>query len=370
MNSDLQRFVHEALGRGLTREAIRDELRKAGWRADEIEAALAAWSETGFVVPVPRRRPYMSAREAFLYLVLFATLYTSAFNTGQVLFALIERWLPDALGQPYAWRVYGEGVRGATAGIIIAFPIFLALSRVIGREVAREPEKRGSPIRKWLTYITLFLAALVIIGDLTVLVTQVLGGELAPRFLLKALVVFLIAGTVFGHYLGDLRREEGEEAGAPKSASGPLARVAAGAVFAVMRGGLVFAGSPTQERWRRLDGQRVEALERISTSVQRYYDTHRSLPDSLATLLRVPDAFVVGTLRDPETGRAYAYRMIDSLSYELCAEFRTADATGEVYAPRPEFWRHGAGTTCFRFDLILTPAGPTTVGRGVPPLRR
>ena len=273
MNDDLQRFVHEALVRGLARDAIGDELRKAGWRADEIEAALAAWSETGFPVPVPRRRPYLSAREAFLYLVLFATLYASAFNTGQVLFALIERWLPDALGGPRQWQPYGEWVRGATAGIIIAFPIYLALSRVIGREVAREPEKRGSPIRKWLTYITLLVAALVIIGDLTVLVTRVLGGELAPRFLLKTLVVFLIAGTVFGHYLGDLRREEGEEAGASRGVSGPLARVAAGVVFAVMLGGLFFAGSPIQERWRRLDGQRVEALGRISTSLQHYFDT-------------------------------------------------------------------------------------------------
>ena len=370
MNNDLQRFVHEALGRGLARDAIRGELRKAGWRADEIDAALATWAESAFEVPVPRRRPSLSAREAFLYLVLFATLYTSAFNTGQLLFALIERWLPDALGRPHSWRQYGEWVRGATAGIIIAFPIFLALSRVIGREVAREPGKRGSPIRKWLTYLTLFIAALVIIGGLTVLVTRVLGGELAPRFLLKTLVVFLIAGTVFGHYLGDLRRDEGEEAGAPKAASGPLSRVAAGAVFAVMLGGLFFAGSPRQERWRRLDDQRVEALERISTSVQRFYETRRTLPDSLTTLLRLPDTFAAETLRDPETGGAYAYRALDSLAYELCAEFRIADDPGGSPAPRGEFWRHGQGTTCFRFEVTTTPSDPASGRRIAPPLRR
>ncbi|MEK7330185.1 MAG: DUF5671 domain-containing protein [Candidatus Eisenbacteria bacterium] len=241
MNDELQRFVREALARGLAREAIRDQLLKAGWRTDEVEAALRTYAESDFPVPVPRRRPYLNAREAFLYLVLFATLYASAINTCQVLFALIERWLPDPAQRASEWRRFGDWVRGATAGIIIAFPIYLLLSRVIGREVAREPEKRGSAIRKWLTYITLFIAALVIIGDLTVLVTRVLGGELAPRFLLKVLVVFLIAATVFGHYLGDLRREE-QEAGAPMAATGPGARAAAGAVFVVMILGLVLSG--------------------------------------------------------------------------------------------------------------------------------
>src|SRR6185295_12639743 len=106
MNRDLQRFVREALGRGQSRAAIRDALQQAGWRADEIDAALAVYAETDFAVPVPRRRPYLSARETFLYLVLFATLYTTAYDVGQILFALIERWLPDPVSGPYDWRNY------------------------------------------------------------------------------------------------------------------------------------------------------------------------------------------------------------------------------------------------------------------------
>jgi type II secretory pathway pseudopilin PulG len=364
MNADLQRFVREALGRGLPRAAIREQLLHAGWRTDEVEAALRAYVETDFPLPVPRRRPYLNAREAFLYLVLFATLYTSAFNTGQVLFCLIERWLPDALQGPYEWGRFSEWIRGSTAGIIIAFPIFLVLSRVIGREVAREPEKRGSPIRKWLTYLTLLIAALVMIGDLTVLVTRVLGGELPPRFLLKALVVFLIAATVFGHYLADLRREE-QEAGAPVAATGLVARVAAVTVFVVMLSGLFFSGSPRQARWQQLDDQRVEALRTASSALQTYYNRRGVLPDSLEALLRLPDTFVPGGLRDPETNEPYGYERIDSLTYQLCARFRTADTLGASRRRNPamagsEFWEHGAGRKCFRLEVLrnrLIPSG-------------
>jgi uncharacterized protein DUF5671 len=351
VNSDLQRFVRDALGRGLTRDTLRDELHKAAWRQDEIEAALGAWAESTLPVPVPRRRPQLSAREAFLYLVLFATLYTTAYDTGQVLFVLIERWLPDPLRGVRDGRLHGEWLRAATAGIIIAFPVFLFVSRVIGREVAREPEKRGSSIRKWLTYLTLLIAALVIIVDLTVLVTRVLGGELAPRFLLMVLVVFLIAGTVFGHYLGDLRREE-DDAAPPRARATMPARVAAAGVFAVMIAGLVLSGTPGAERARQLDAQRIEALQQISGAIEGHYALHRRLPDSLAVLLRVPNGVAAETLRDPITARPYAYRAVDSLTYELCAEFDGADSEG-LPRPRPivEFWRHGPGPKCFQLGV-------------------
>ena len=39
---------------------------------------------------------------------------------------------------------------------------------------------------------------------------RLLGGELSLRFVLKVLVVGVIAGGVFGYYLGELRREERE----------------------------------------------------------------------------------------------------------------------------------------------------------------
>ena len=37
-------------------------------------------------VPVPRPRPYLSPREAFLYLLMFATLYLSAWHLGSLVF--------------------------------------------------------------------------------------------------------------------------------------------------------------------------------------------------------------------------------------------------------------------------------------------
>src|SRR5258705_849761 len=181
---DLQQFVRDALVAGLPRDAIRARLAEAGWPEEEIASALDAWAETDFPVPVPRRRPYLSAREAFLYLVMFVTLYVTAYNVGALGFQFVERWLPDpALTSgryDVSARYSAQAIRGAAAGLLIAFPVFLALSSYIGRALRRDPAKRTSRVRKWLTYLTLFVAALVILGDLTVLVTRMLPGVPAP----------------------------------------------------------------------------------------------------------------------------------------------------------------------------------------------
>lgn len=101
-----------------------------------------------------------------------------------------------------------QAIRWSVASLIIAFPIFLYVSRLLSRAVRRDPSKRASKVRKWLTYMTLFIAAGVIIGDLIALVYNFLAGELTLRFLLKVLTVGTIAGTIFGYYLWDLRQEE------------------------------------------------------------------------------------------------------------------------------------------------------------------
>lgn len=207
--AELEAFVGEALLRGESREDIEKVLLAAGWTAEQAEGALGAYADVPFSIPVPKPRPSLSAREAFLYLTLFGTLYLSAYHLGSLVFDLINRVFPDpTLEEGEVWLF--DSIRWSVSSLIIAFPVFLYLSRHTERELALHPIKRLSPVRRWLTYLTLFVAAGVLIGDLTTLVYNVLGGELTVRFLLKVATVAAIAATIFSHYLVDLRREERE----------------------------------------------------------------------------------------------------------------------------------------------------------------
>lgn len=210
ISEELLSFVRDALARGLSRAQIEEVLMRAGWGSDQVKSALGAFAEIDFPIPVPMPKPYLSAREAFMYLVLFSTLYICAYNVGKLVFQFINRAFPDPAASAGFAEYTREAIRWSVASLIIAFPVFLYVSRLLSLAAMRDPSKRASKVRKWLTYITLFVAAGVIIGDLTTLVYNFLGGELTTRFLLKALTVGIIAGAIFGYYLWDLRQEESE----------------------------------------------------------------------------------------------------------------------------------------------------------------
>ena len=210
-DEELNRFVREALAHGMPRPQIEETLTRAGWRAEEVRRALGAWADVAGPVPVPRPRPYLSAHEAFLYLVMFTALYISAFSLGDLLFKFIERAFPDP-ANPSELDGFRRSVRWAIANLLVAFPLFVWLSSLMQKAIARDPLRRASRVRKWLTYLTLFLGAGILIGDLIALVNGLLQGDLTTRFVLKVIVVAMIAGTIFGAYLTDLRKDEKEEA--------------------------------------------------------------------------------------------------------------------------------------------------------------
>ena len=356
MNSDLHSFVRDALGRGASRDAIRAALREARWPDDEVESALAAWHDAGLGLPVPRRRVGVSPREAFLYLLLFVSLYLVAYHVGAILFAWIERAWPDPAVTDYAADSRREWVRLGVASLLVAFPVYLLTARVTGRAVARDPEKRNSGVRRWLTYLTLFNAACVLIGDFIAVLLGLLKGELTARFTSKAVVVAAIAGWLFTHYMGGLRRDED---GAPKRvAPSWLARAAGAVVMLVIALGLYVAGAPATARREALDQRRVNDLQSLSQEVIAFNTSFRRLPRDLDELTHSGSQAARLHLADPVRKLRYDYRSLDSASFNLCAKFDAADSLGPYGAEVNPFWRHGAGRACFTFRVYGARPGP------------
>jgi hypothetical protein len=205
--SDLEKFVHSALSEGLPRNRIESAMVEAGWPKAQASSALAAYAAVDFPVPVPRPRPTLSARDAFLYLVLFSALYLTAYHLGALCFEFIDRAFPHP-GSQIMHSMWRDQIRFSASALIVGFPLFAFMSFHVNRDNERNPVKRLSAVRRWLTYLTLFLATAILAGDLIALIYYLLGGEPTARFLLKVGTVGVIAGSVFGYYLTDLRREE------------------------------------------------------------------------------------------------------------------------------------------------------------------
>ena len=136
---------------------------------DVLVDELAAFADVEFPVPVPRPGTDLSAREAFLYLILFTTLYITACSLGSLIFDLINQGFPDAAEDAYRAAYTAQSIRWNISALVVAFPTFLFMARVTGRRLQLDPGKRTSAVRRWLTYLTLFVAACVLIGDVTTL---------------------------------------------------------------------------------------------------------------------------------------------------------------------------------------------------------
>lgn len=206
INEELTEFIRNSLIQGIPRADIKHALLQSGWEMTQINGALDAFSEVKFPIPVPKPKPYVSARDAFLYLILFSTLYSSVFHFGSFVFDLINFVVPDPSLHPSVYHSYSSSIKWSISSILIAFPIFLIVRKKLGDEAKVNPNKRISKIRKWLTYMTLFLASGALICDLTFLVFNFISGGSTLRFLLKALTVGFIAGIVFIYYLADMRK--------------------------------------------------------------------------------------------------------------------------------------------------------------------
>jgi hypothetical protein len=368
VDRSLVEFVREALAKGASRADIERALAASGWPADQARSALAAYSDAAFVIPVPLPRPYVSAREAFLYLLLFILLGVVACHLGGLLFVLVDMFLPPDVVLPYMRSAAGNGVRWTVSALVVALPLFLLLSWRLAGARRRNPAMQGSRIRKWLTYLTLVVTASTIVGDLIALVYNFLAGELTLRFLLKAVVIAAIAGVIFFYYVRDAERDE-DRPPAPhldRAFGGGVAAVALAASIA----GVAMIESPATLRARERDNERITAITGIASSIDCYVTYESALPESLDAMRAALAARAGATPLicswdearfDPATDAPYEYRPLEDLSFELCATFDLASSEAEgpdtrnYSYGRPGGSRgfnavHGRGRHCFTLE--------------------
>lgn len=200
-HSELADFVNAALGAGHDRVEIERALDTAGWSARERNDALEGWHIVAGMPPVPRPRPYVSAREAVIYGLLFIALCVVAWHICSLGFRVIDAALPDPRDIYAGGR---GGMRWSMAALIVFTPVFALLNRHVARRAAADPGRRRSLVRKWFASVTLLICALTLLGDLVLTLYSFLNGELTLRLLAKAVLVAAVAGLVLTFYRDEL----------------------------------------------------------------------------------------------------------------------------------------------------------------------
>jgi len=287
----------------------------------------------------------MSPKDFFLHLGVVISLYIEAISFINLLFVIIDKVFPGELQR----FISVSSISWPIASLIIIFPLFILLSWLLNKEYRLNPPKRELGIRKWLIFITLFVAGVAIVVDLIVLIFTYLNGELITLgFVLKVLTVFVVAAAIFWYYLRDLKNQFSVRG------NKTLALVAGLIILAAIVAGFVFIGSPRTQRLTRVDSQKVSDLQSIQWRVVNFWQTKSHLPATIAELEDSISGFTVPT--DPEEGKKYSYETTGTFSFKLCADFNLSSQVGDKLQSRPvavgyglesENWQHDKGVFCF-----------------------
>jgi len=301
-------------------------------------------------------------KDFFVFIGSMATLYAGAVSFLNLLFEIINALFPDALS--FSYDYLSSGMRWSIATLVIVFPLYIFLSWFISKDMITNPQKRNLWVRKWLTYLTLFIAGVAIITDLIMLINTFLGGEITARFAFKVLAVFVVAGLAFAYYLYDLRMEAGQKSGKIKL----LVWMVSFGVLASIVGGFFIMGSPFTLRMKRFDERRVNDLQNIQYQIVNFYQRKGSLPKTLGELKDPIAGFNIPL--DPDSTVSYGYEKVSDLSFRLCADFSLESDTQidskNTTRPVPVFlgdgyldenWQHQKGAVCFdrKIDKDLYP---------------
>ncbi len=294
-------------------------------------------------------KPKTTPKDFFLWAGALITFYWSVIATIFLVFNYIDYSFPNVLvnlSDPYA-----SGISNEMASIIVLLPVYMLLMHLIRKDASTDPSRNDIWVRKWAIILTLFVAGVAIAGDLITLLTTFLSGEeLTTSFLLKVIVILLVAAGVFMHFIADLRGYWDMFPMRKKAISISVAVLA----VVIIGSGFFIVGTPQQARVARYDTQRVSALQDMQYRITNYWQAKRVLPTSNTELA---DPLRYGPLpTDPQTGASYVYRATGALTFELCATFGTKGdgsqySYNEPVAPgmvgAKDNWQHDVGKVCF-----------------------
>ena len=312
-------------------------------------------------------KPKTTAKDFFLWAGVLVSFYWSVIAYTFLVFDYINYTFPNPLAY-YPADPYQSGISGEMASVIVLLPVFLLLMYLIHKDAERDPSRKEIWVRRWAIILTVFLAGAAMVGDLITLLTTFLSGEeLTTAFLLKVLVIILVAAGVFLHFLAELKNYWDENPSRRQ-----MVRVGVAVLAVVTIGaGFFIVGTPAEARLARYDAQKVNDLQNIQSQIVYFWQAKQKLPGTITDLNNSLNYGPVPV--DPQTGKPYVYQPGEGLSFKLCADFNTASranpsALTETRAVEPapvglggkdlmmqtDNWQHGAGRVCF--ERTIDPA--------------
>jgi len=286
-------------------------------------------------------------RNTILQIGALIALYASLSFLLTLVFGLINLLFP--MSTESFWEIEGasSNVRMGIAMLVVFFPTFLILTR-FANQYRRQRQMEQQSATRWLIYISLLVAGLVLLVTLVTTIYTFLNGDMTARFILKAGAVLILMAGAFYYYIQDVR----DYWLTHESKSKWYGVGASMFVVTAIALGITNIASPAEVRELRLDEQQINDLRNIQWEIESYLETSTTSPATLDTIYS-DTAFIPAA---PDNRDGYSYEVTET-GFKLCATFaHDSMATDANIRPfrdstnrmqQAENWDYMAGRYCF-----------------------
>jgi hypothetical protein len=300
-------------------------------------------------------------------------------------FEVLNKKFPDVLNATYQYGYSSyqfDNARTYLAMLIIMFPAFLVLAYFWKRKQKRGIGEYDEVIRKWLSYVIIFLSILIAIIDLIILVRYFVSGEITIRFILKVLIALVGAKLVLLYFIPEVWNIKWKKF---LKISGTYFSMAI--VLALIIWSFCIIGSPVTQRKLQLDEKRLGDLQNLQYQIINFWQQKQKLPKDIKELANPMSGYSLPVDPEFQKGKVYEYNIKNEkkLTFELCADFSlpipkgwqenqnyykggvmpmaTTDVAVSSYPYTGgvnESWSHEVGRTCFErtIDKDIYPPNP------------
>lgn len=228
---ELVSYIKKARTKGKDDETIRHNLLLAGWDKDAVEGGLGADLDDDEVPKPPTTAAKKTTSKeplavvqtfsprGFEYIIMFIALGVTALSLGSILHDVATMIISGTASDLVAFSPM------ASAGLIVALPIFAFLFLRLKKLEQLEPKLKFDTSRRRAVQLTLIVSFIIGVGRLIWYIYQLLeanagtnlryGYEVTPPaaevMLLNtvhALITIVIAGSIFAYYWRDLQHKE------------------------------------------------------------------------------------------------------------------------------------------------------------------
>jgi hypothetical protein len=268
----------------------------------------------------------------FLYLSSFFSLGFLIGGLLTTLFQFVNKFIPDsAFGKDvFAVSAFDDAsLKVGISMLLIASLVYFTTAYLINKKLEKGEIRPDSVVRKFITYIALFVLVAISIGSLATLFYNYLTGELTGNSFGKIIAFFAVNGFFASFYFWEIRRKDFLD-----KRFKDLYFIALGVVALAFVFGIVVSDSPRVTREKKIDQSVVSEMQMMNSNIEIFFSNNNRLPK--ADEIEKSAKFAV------------EYSIKTEKTYELCGEFLQAKESVNFFDKQ---WNHPAGKHCFTLNI-------------------